>query len=50
MKTELTANDRTRATFMVSVFYPDGTRVEVTTNDNNMDEEIIFDPSAPKYR
>jgi len=44
VKTELTANNRIKATFMVSVFYPDGTRVEVTTNDNNMDEEIIFDP------
>ena len=44
IKTELTTNDKAKATFRVSVYYPNGTRVEVTTNDNNMDEEIIFDP------
>ncbi|RLB73273.1 MAG: hypothetical protein DRH03_03470 [Deltaproteobacteria bacterium] len=49
IKTELTTNDRTKSTFLVSVYYPDGTRVEVTTNDNNMDEEIIFDPPTSVY-
>lgn len=41
IKTEITTNDRAKATFRVSVYYPDGTRVEVTTNDDNMAEEII---------
>jgi len=49
IKTELSKNDRTKSAFQVSVYYPDGTRVEVATNDNNMDEEIIFDSSTPKY-
>lgn len=50
IKTELTANDCAKSTFLVSVFYPDGTRIEVTTtDDDNMDEEIIIDPSAPAY-
>ena len=44
IKNELTPDNKAKATFMVSVYYPDGTRIEVTTNDNNMDEEIIRDP------
>ena len=45
IKNELTPDDKAKVTFMIAVYYPNGTRVEVTTNNNNMDEEIIFNPS-----
>ncbi len=44
IKNELTPDDRTKATFRISVYYPEGTRIEVTTNNHNMDEEIILTP------
>ncbi len=49
IKSELTPTSRARAVFMVSVYYPNGTRVEVTTNNDNMDEEIIFEPLVKGY-
>ncbi len=41
LKNELTPENKAKASFKISVYYPGGTRIEVTTNNHNMDEEII---------
>jgi predicted Zn finger-like uncharacterized protein len=40
---EIIPDNLPEPTFLVSVYYPDGTRVEVTTNDEIQDEEVILD-------
>ncbi|HIE07968.1 MAG TPA: hypothetical protein EYP64_07975 [Desulfarculaceae bacterium] len=40
---ELIPKERPQPSFLISVYYPDGTRIEVTTNDQFLEEEVILE-------